>query len=239
MVSADAADPDGTVSQVAFYANGSLIGTDLMAPYSVPWNNVPAGAYTLTAVATDNSTTSTTSAAVTVTVNAAGGGGGPTVAFVGTDTTTQGSWKNVYGTQGYVVVNDGTSLPPGATVAPAGHASHTWVASTTDSRALQKALVADRLASTWYAGNSFTVDVDAGDGQAHRVGLYMLDWDNAGRGERVEVLNPITGAVLDTRTVTAFSAGQYWTWRITGAVRFRITLTGGGNAVMSGVFLDP
>jgi hypothetical protein len=38
--------------------------------------------------------------------------------------------------------------------------------------------------------------------------------------------------------VSGFTGGQYWIWEITGAVRLRVTRTGGGNAVGSGVFLD-
>lgn len=69
-VSANAADSDGTVTQVQFFANGSPIGTDTGAPYSVDWTNVAAGSYSLTAVATDNNGATTTSAAVPIVVNA-------------------------------------------------------------------------------------------------------------------------------------------------------------------------
>jgi phosphatidylserine/phosphatidylglycerophosphate/cardiolipin synthase-like enzyme/regulation of enolase protein 1 (concanavalin A-like superfamily) len=67
-ISANAADSDGTVAQVAFYANSTLIGTSASAPYSVTWTNVPPGSYSLTAVATDNGGATTTSAAVPITV---------------------------------------------------------------------------------------------------------------------------------------------------------------------------
>jgi hypothetical protein len=40
-------------------------------------------------------------------------------AFVGTDAATQGSWKGVYGSDGYNVVNDAISYPAYAQVAPA------------------------------------------------------------------------------------------------------------------------
>jgi RHS repeat-associated protein len=69
-VSADAADADGTVSQVQFFANGSPIGTDTSAPYAVEWVNPAAGSYSLTAVATDDLGAQTTSVAVPITVNA-------------------------------------------------------------------------------------------------------------------------------------------------------------------------
>ncbi|HKW01637.1 MAG TPA: Ig-like domain-containing protein [Vicinamibacterales bacterium] len=67
-ITATANDNGGTVTSVAFYANGTLIGTDASSPYSVPWSNVSAGNYTLTAVATDNDGATTTSSAVHVSV---------------------------------------------------------------------------------------------------------------------------------------------------------------------------
>jgi hypothetical protein len=71
-LAATASDPDGTVTQVAFYANGQQIGSaDPSSPYTVAWSNVPQGTYNLTAVATDNTAATTTSATVSVTVNAA------------------------------------------------------------------------------------------------------------------------------------------------------------------------
>ena len=63
---ATASDLDGSVTQVAFYAGSSLIGTDTTSPFTASWTNVPVGNYSLTALATDNAGASTTSGAVTV-----------------------------------------------------------------------------------------------------------------------------------------------------------------------------
>lgn len=48
-ISASAADSDGTVAQVEFFANGSPLGTATAAPFSINWANVAAGSYSLTA----------------------------------------------------------------------------------------------------------------------------------------------------------------------------------------------
>ena len=66
-----ASDTDGTVTVVEFYAGGTLIGSDTTAPYSMSWNNVPAGLYALTAVARDNAGAMTTSATRDITVDPA------------------------------------------------------------------------------------------------------------------------------------------------------------------------
>jgi len=70
-VTADAQDSDGKVAQVDFFANGAPIGADTESPFTIEWANVQAGAYSLTAMATDNEGLRTTSAAVPITVNAA------------------------------------------------------------------------------------------------------------------------------------------------------------------------
>jgi hypothetical protein len=65
-----ASDPEGTVTQVAFYAGASLIGTVTTAPFATTWTGVPAGTYSLTAVAIDNVGVATTSTPITITVTA-------------------------------------------------------------------------------------------------------------------------------------------------------------------------
>jgi N-acetylneuraminic acid mutarotase len=67
---ANAADSDGSISKVDFYANSALVGTDTSAPYSFTWTNVTrVGDYQLQSVATDNLGASAGSASVTVHVN--------------------------------------------------------------------------------------------------------------------------------------------------------------------------
>src|SRR5436853_1193821 len=60
-----------TVSQVQFYRDGNLIGSDSAAPYSVSWNTTSTnnGSHTLTAVATDVLSVQWSSNPVTVTVS--------------------------------------------------------------------------------------------------------------------------------------------------------------------------
>src|SRR5205823_13904143 len=54
-ISANANDNDGTVSRVDFFQGVNLVGSDTTAPYSIVWNNVSSGSYSLTARATDSS----------------------------------------------------------------------------------------------------------------------------------------------------------------------------------------
>jgi regulation of enolase protein 1 (concanavalin A-like superfamily) len=69
-IAATAGDSDGAVVRVEFYAGGTFIGADTTAPYQFSWGSVPAGVYSLTARATDNSGATTTSSSIAVTVSA-------------------------------------------------------------------------------------------------------------------------------------------------------------------------
>ncbi|MGO4220776.1 Ig-like domain-containing protein [Lysobacter sp. TAF61] len=68
-IAASGSDSTGTIMQVDFYANGSLINSDSSAPFGYSWSGVGAGNYALTAKATDNHGVTATSAAVTVSSN--------------------------------------------------------------------------------------------------------------------------------------------------------------------------
>ncbi|MFL5729663.1 MAG: Ig-like domain-containing protein [Cytophagaceae bacterium] len=68
-ITAAAADSDGTVSKVEFFNGLTLLGSDLSSPYSFDWTSVPAGTYSITAKATDNSGGVNTSSAVSIVVN--------------------------------------------------------------------------------------------------------------------------------------------------------------------------
>jgi hypothetical protein len=65
---ADAADSNGSITKVEFFAGSTLLGQDTEAPYEFSWTNAISGNYSLTARATDNDGATTTSSAVLITV---------------------------------------------------------------------------------------------------------------------------------------------------------------------------
>ncbi|CAN5864463.1 hypothetical protein BH24ACI4_BH24ACI4_08120 [soil metagenome] len=83
-LAATASDADGTVAKVEFYSGTTLLGTDTSAPYTFTWKDVPAGSYTLRAVATDNGSATAQSSSVGVTVQAGSGGTTGSTPFTGT-----------------------------------------------------------------------------------------------------------------------------------------------------------
>jgi uncharacterized repeat protein (TIGR01451 family) len=159
-------------------------------------------------------------------------------AFVTTDTATQGNWKGTYGQSGYLIANDSNNPPSYATVNFSSANSYTWTASTSDPRALLEGSGNGRIASAYYASSGFTIDVNLTDGQAHQLALYCLDWDNSQRSETISILDAGTEAVLDRRTISNFSAGEYLVWNILGNVLITVTSTAGPNAVVSGIFFE-
>src|SRR5207244_5513764 len=66
-VSATASDADGSVTSVAFFANGTPIGTEIGRASSRGWTPAAAGSYSLTETATDNQGATPTAAPVRTT----------------------------------------------------------------------------------------------------------------------------------------------------------------------------
>jgi hypothetical protein len=199
--------------------------------------STPIGSYPITITGTSGSlTNSTTPVTAIVQVPAA-------ALFVETDTTTSGTWKGVYGADGFAINSDVTSYPAYAQVSING-SSYVWAASTADTRALQKGspTATDRIASAWYSSTTFNIDLNLTDGNSHRVAIYGLDWDGKGRAERIDVIDLVSGNVLDTRSISAFTNGEYVVWNLQGNILLRVTDTSSGstaNAVVSGIFFDP
>ena len=134
-LTATASNTTSSIARVDFYANSlgthTLIGTATTATggvYNFTWANVPAGSYSLTAVATDSLGTTATSAAVTVTSDQA-----PSVTLTsptaGAQITSPNSYTltataaSVTSTIARVDFYNGTTLLGTATVAPY---SFTW-----------------------------------------------------------------------------------------------------------------
>ena len=113
------------------------------------------------------------------------------------------------------------------------------MASTSDIRALQKVITADRIAATWFSSTSFVIDLNLTDGNQHQVAFYCLDWDNGGRRQIIDILDASNNAVLDSQSVMAFVNGNYLVWSLGGHVKIRVTKTAGPNGVISGLFFSP
>jgi hypothetical protein len=90
----------------------------------------------------------------------------------------------------------------------------------------------------WYNSDNIRFVVILLDGSTHRVSMFLQDFDNQGRSEKVFVTDS-NGNQLTETTVTNFANGEYLSWNVSGAVVFNVTNDGGVNAVANGLFLDP
>ncbi len=231
---------------VGYTGTVAFTSTDSSAtlPGNFPFTSTYAGTHSFTATlktagtqtifATDTVTSSIAGSATT-TVNPVAA----SASLVSSNSTTEGNWQNVYGSQGHDIVSGTVSLPAYATVSTAGAATYTWTTTSSDTRALQTPGSNNRVAAAWYSGGSFTIDVNLTDGLAHDVALYALDWDSKGRSEQIQISSAATNAILDTETISSFSSGVYLQWNVTGNVIITVTTLAGPNAVVNGLFFDP
>jgi len=110
-ITVDVRDTVGTVTNVAFYASGVLLGAEGGGgPFTLAWDNPPGGSYGLQAVASDNAGLNTTSSVVNINVTC-GAQPAPPANVSATDGTycgaVQVSWSPSSGATGYDVYRDG------------------------------------------------------------------------------------------------------------------------------------
>jgi len=161
-------------------------------------------------------------------------------ALVGTDTTTGGSWKGVYGTAGAFVVGDTKRFPNFVGVDVVGGKQSILESSTKDRQALQRNSSSSRTVGYLHNTRSFDIRVTFTDNQTRRVGIYMVDYDNKKRAQRLDLLDA-AGNVLSNVIVSKFTKGA-WAFfdlnTIGGAKTIRVTQIAGKDAVVSGIFFD-
>jgi hypothetical protein len=161
--------------------------------------------------------------------------------YFATDTTTTGAnWRNQYGTQGAIIVDNGTQLPAYVSAfSVTGESTTVLKASTHVTNALQKFTDTNSgIESYWSTSTQMDLNLSTSDGLEHIVTLYLADYDRKKRQERIQVIDPGTGAVLTQQDIANFTTGQFISFQITGNVIFRVINTAGPSAVVSGVFFD-
>ena len=218
----------------------STVGTVYSNPVNISSNT------TLQAIAYESGYTNSTVASGVYTLNIP--------ATYTTDTGTEGSWWSsegyVYGSMGYVLCawNNFTDLVSlngsyVSSVTPNGQSDFWWAGASQANSAPINPATNTRAAACWYTSSNFTAQIalnNPNDGVAHRVAVYCLDWDNAGRIETVDLENPSTGTSLLSGgpvTVSSFSNGKWVVFTCYGNVMLKMTNTS-GNAVISVIAFD-
>jgi hypothetical protein len=110
-------DTMGTVTNVAFYSGGLLLGSATNVPYTLAWHNPAGGYYALQAVAMDNAGLNTTSAIVNITITC-GAQPAPPANVAASAGAVCGvvvvSWSASTGATGYNVYRDGNFVAQAA-----------------------------------------------------------------------------------------------------------------------------
>jgi hypothetical protein len=235
LLQAEASDTDGQLVAVEFFADSEKLGQSAEMPFTLLWTNAWVGDHALTARAIDNFGSIRETAPVVVSIRP------PSAAatFVTNVSASSGDWIGSYGSEGFGIPGHATNFPLYASVTFNQGISFVWSDPTDDIRALDRIDAPGRIASCWFDHERIHWDLDLLDGRDHEVSLYFLDWDSdGGRDLLVNVWDFENLQPLDSRRITEFRAGAFYTWIIRGTVRFEIVRIS-ANAVVSGLFFGP
>jgi hypothetical protein len=157
-----------------------------------------------------------------------------TIELTGTDSSTQGDWKNKYGADAQIIAGWTSNLSQGINVNQS-NATWTWTDSSSDVRALNEYADGGRVAAAWYSDTQCSFDVNVNSIDPKQVALYFLDWDNSGRVEDVTITDS-AGSVLLTQRIQNFAGGQYLVFNAKGSFRIFANRVNGPNAILNGMF---
>jgi hypothetical protein len=187
---------------------------------------------------------------VTITVQVTGGanavlsgiflGGADNIA---PSTSPQGNWVGTYGGSGYALADwngstDTTSFSD-ATLSLVEGSRYEWSSSTTGVRALESPSETTREATCWYSYSQLELQLSFSSSYSGNLELYALDWDSLSRSETIDVNDGSSPETADLST--PFVDGAWMVFPISvapgGTVTITVQVTGGANAVLSGIFL--
>jgi subtilisin family serine protease len=158
------------------------------------------------------------------------------------DTTTLGfNWRQNYGSQGqFIVGDDNTGGIPDYIAGFTTNAQARVLRATVNAAIVpQKANdVYHGIAAEWFAPDQFDLNFVPADDSVHNVTLYLVDYGNRRRSERIEAINSLNGITITTQDVVNFAHGVFVTFAISGPTTLRIHNTGGPDAVASAVYFD-
>jgi uncharacterized repeat protein (TIGR01451 family) len=160
---------------------------------------------------------------------------GNAVTFVGTDWQTEGDWNGVYGQDGNVIAQSSTAPPSYSGWNPMSTTNLGYYADfSTDPRGpVQPKYNFDsgsRLIAHFYNRYYMEFQVNTTDRQSHRLALYFSDWQPAQplqafplkRSITIHVRDTDSGAILDTRILSDYTAGVYLVYNYVGNITFHI-----------------
>ncbi len=211
-IEADAHDSDGRVARVDFYQGTTLLGRVSKAPWRLVWRNVPAGEYSLTAVATDNAKATGRSAPVVISVETRAdttppsvptglASNGQTASSITLTWNASSDEAGGSGVAGYDVFRDGVRI---ASPASTGHTDSGLSADTAYSYAVRARDHAGNTSALSAAISVRTARADGDGGDPARVVGYFTQWGIYTQGYRVKELDTSGAASRLTHLIYAF-----------------------------------
>jgi chitinase len=208
-ISANAADSDGSIARVDFYAGNTLVGRDAIAPYAIVWRGATVGTHALKAVAIDNRKASGTSSVVSITVKTSSDAIAPSVptglaSTAKTSSSISLAWNassdNIggSGTAGYDVYRNGVLRGSTATTS---YVDTGLTAATGYSYAVRARDVAGNASAQSAA---LTVATAAAGSSARRVVGYFTQWGIYNQNYFVRTLDTSGSAAKLTHLTYAF-----------------------------------
>lgn len=159
--------------------------------------------------------------------------------FIRSDFVTQGDWMGRYGADGYILPAVEDKIPTFSTLSVSNIYLY-QTAQTADRRAVLVPTSDKRSANCWVAGNPFDFQVTFTDDKVHQLSFYTLAWERQNTFLKFDVLDAVTGAVLDERTFSNINDGMYAVYNVRRQVYVRITPPNSfTNGEIYGVFYDP
>jgi hypothetical protein len=157
--------------------------------------------------------------------------------FITDDWITKGNWKGIYGSQYFSVSGWSSNVPPSIAITSSNITEFNF-GTTTDSRALSKGSSTLRSGGCWVSSRVSTLDFNFYDSETHRLSLYLIDWNDQKRALQIELFDPTTDQLLDSRIVSSYTSGVYMLYDLRYRARLKLTTVGGVNNLVFGMFFD-
>ncbi len=238
-IGASATDDSG-VTNVAFYVDGTLVGSSTTSPYSTIWGAASLGSHALTAVATDNIGQNTTSAVVNVTAVLNFNAYEPFNYSLGTFT--NGTASTATGFSGNWTCSSAGTIVSGLTYAALTTANNALQSSGAGSFQYENLATPISSGTVWV---SFLLQ-QAGDNGGSRDGITLVNSSGTGvmfayQQNGASVGQPALGTVTGFHTwgTQLASSSTTRTYNTPNLYVLRITYNGSGVVTNIAVYSDP
>jgi hypothetical protein len=167
---------------------------------------------------------------------------------LGIDEKTAGNWAPKYGSDGFIMLRyfygrDCQAFPEYVSAIDCGHFAErqlsTWNTSTGASLLTSPISYCARYLGAVETRDSGELVVYLNDLRPHILGVYVCDFEKAGREQTLELLNLDEETIAPAQKATDFTAGMWLRYHFSGSFRLRLrNLNSSTTAVLSALMFD-